>query len=355
MAAVETPGNGPPFTGWPTLLSPAAFGNFPTVIDRLAASPNPDTCTAQTIARMSQVIHSSLSSPVVRSAVRSATRHLAQASPQQKAEAIFWWVKTHIEFEQDETILRARLGIYTPEELLITPARLLTMDRPSGDCDDFVMLTCAMLLVAGVACDVVTVPNPAEDPWYWGHIFTEAVYADGSSQALDTSHGQYPGQEVSQNPTRRKAWPLFASTGLHGFQGLGQTDPSTDASTTDLSTLFASIDPFAGLNESDTAGVWTIAGGATPIVSSSGAINWNAIIPGLFSAAEKIGIQQTVPAGQIQVTGPGGTSTVEQLPAGVTTGFSIPGITGTLDSSSLIWLLLLGGGAVILFSALGHK
>jgi len=352
MAAVETVDLRLPFAGKPTTLSPAAFGNFPTVIDRLAASPYPDICTAQTIARMAQVIHSSVSSPVVRSAVHSATRHLAQASPQQKAEAIFWWVKTHVEFEQDETILRARLGIFTPEELLIAPSRLLTMDRPSGDCDDFVMLMCSMLLAAGVACEPVTIADTwQEDPHIWSHVYLEAVYADGTRESLDASHGAYPGWEVPADRVfRRQTWPLFASTGLHGFSGLGQ-DPLTDL----LASISDSTGGLVDLTPTDVLlGTGPGAIDTSTLSTVSSGINWNAILPGLFQAAEKIGIQQTVPAGQIQVTGPGGTSTVEQLPAGVTTGFSFPGIPGTIDSS-MVWLIALGLGGILLFSALGHK
>lgn len=341
------------------MLPSPSFGNYPTAIDHLRASPNPDHATAQTIRRMAQIIQSSLSSPIVRAAAHQATRHLpATAGPRQRAEAIWWWVKTHVVFVQDEAILRSRLGIFTPEELLIAPSRLLTMDTPSGDCDDFTMLVCSMLLVSGIACEPVTIADAwSPEPGEWTHVYPVAFFSDGTAMAMDASHGEFPGWEVpAARISRYQRWPLFASTGLHGFRGphrgLGQADD-----TVDLSSLFSSftddtsaINAYIGADPIDPA--------TSSTVSSS--LNWNNIIPNLFSSIEKIAIQQTVPAGQYQQTTAAGTVVYQTPTSGPAAGI-MPSILGTnlgintASLSSLLPLLGIGLVALLVFGAMEHK
>jgi len=104
---------------------------------------------------------------------------------------------------------------------------LLGMSSPAGDCDDFSMLTGAMLLAAGIpSVEVFTVAADGIDPNRWSHVYLVAHLGAGGSEPLvmDCSHGQWFGWEapailqpakVGGRFTDHRATPATATNGNH--------------------------------------------------------------------------------------------------------------------------------------------
>lgn len=199
-----------------------AFGPLPTSVDRRDVHnlDNDDT-TAATIAQMKEYVEAGARSRLVIEASADALRDLPDLAPASDvAFAIFQWIKSHITFVTDEEICQAAgVGdvVCGESEWLIQPERLLSMPSPRGDCDDFSMLTCAMLLAAGVDCEFTTVAADKVDPQRFSHVYAVALLPDGRL-AMDTSHGAYPGWEVGA-VTRRQGWGGLGSARphLHGL------------------------------------------------------------------------------------------------------------------------------------------
>ncbi len=206
-----------------------SFGQIPTVVHRVRADADPDVSTFQTIERMTRIIRKSLSTPILVAAARELAASVpARSSSHQIADAVFRWVKAHVRFVSDEATLVSGLGLAPDNELLIEPDRLLTMPEPAGDCDDFTMLTCALLALYGVPWELVTVAADPMEPGRYSHVYCRAVLEDGRRLALDTSHGEYPGWETA-HIYRRQAWTesglpvpetpmtIRVNKGLHGL------------------------------------------------------------------------------------------------------------------------------------------
>jgi transglutaminase-like putative cysteine protease len=175
-------------------------------IERFPASPDSDRSTAQTVAKMAAHIRRAVEDPAIERATADALgSELANAPGWHKARAIFDWVKRHITFETDERLLQELLGADPDSELLIRPEMLLRFRR--GDCDDFAMLTCAMLLRAGVPCGLVTIAADGQEPHRFSHVYAQALLDGVARMAMDTSHGPYAGWEAPR-PFRRQEWPV---------------------------------------------------------------------------------------------------------------------------------------------------
>jgi transglutaminase-like putative cysteine protease len=184
------------------LLPPSKFfGSLPTNITRTPASADPDTAVAQTVVLMNGAIERAVESPIIQ---RCAAR--PGSSPAIAAEHAFWFAKSHVKFVNDDKLLRIALGIGTPEEFLIEPARLITMPRPRGDCDDFTMLVCSLLACSGIPYQIETVAADPRVPGIYSHVYCSAILSE--RVPLDASHGPYPGWEVpAGRVTRRQIWP----------------------------------------------------------------------------------------------------------------------------------------------------
>jgi len=156
-----------------------------------AARPDDDElATAQTIAEMSRLIREDSRSRPVR---ELALRITAGAVDDQDLIArLFYWVKGHIRFRDDsETAALGNLPEPAWAEVLIRPLDLLAMPQPTGDCDDFAMLTAALLRALGVDASLVTIATV--DPQLYSHVYVIATLRDGGRINLDTSHGPEPG------------------------------------------------------------------------------------------------------------------------------------------------------------------
>jgi transglutaminase-like putative cysteine protease len=151
-----------------------------------------EQATARTISLMWQVARQSAQHPLIQQATAQATA--GARSARQRAEQIFWWVKRHVRFTEDEEHAHA-LGLAPDTELIIWPADLLTMARPAGDCDDHATLVASMLMAAGIEPEFVTIAADPERPDTYSHVYARAR-VDGATIALDTSHGAHPGWEA---------------------------------------------------------------------------------------------------------------------------------------------------------------
>jgi Transglutaminase-like superfamily len=219
----------------------AYISEFPgqSLVSRYQASDDPDTGTAQTVDRMRAAAEKDcVSEPVMRAT--SMALLFGDASEAGRVRAIHDWISTQIKFRQDDPVCSMILGFDEELDMLIHPARLLTMQRPSGDCDDFTMLTCAMLLCADIPCEIVTIKADPRDPNRYSHVYAQAITLEGiipMDCSQSAQHGYPVGWQPEAGVTERTPWgimqPPQMGTGLHGYVGLGQSG-EVDVEGTDL-------------------------------------------------------------------------------------------------------------------------
>lgn len=201
----------------------------PVVVGRQRASGHSYSDTMATLGRMALLIRLGAEHPAVRAAALAAVP--AGADRREKAAAIHQWVRARVRFVQDETLVAAAaalsgLDLAPDAELLIAPWELLRMSPAQGDCDDFTMLTGAMLRALGVPIELVIVAANPNRRTEYSHVYLYAVLEDGGRLAVDASHGPAVGWEAPR-VYRRESWPVldvplrFRSTGLNGLNGLG--------------------------------------------------------------------------------------------------------------------------------------
>lgn len=279
-----------------------------------------DRSVGDTVALMGRHVVTSSSSPQVQAACRQAG---IQAGMRQGeiVQRVFSFIKSKVRFVEDETQLAQIFQEPNSKELLITPPVLLSMRAPQGDCDDFSMLCCSMLRASGVGCSFVTVAADRAMPDQFTHVYCVA-YPEGKQIWMDCSHGKVAGWETPKQ-TRKQIWPIWSwgEQKMNIFSGLGDCgDQGTDCNYP----------------------------GSAP-VSSGGGIDWNNIIPGIFTASEKLILQTTQQPGY-QTVGPNGSTSYVLAPGQSASGIlNIPG-TSAIGSSSTVVYLALGLGALLLFS-----
>ena len=190
--------------------------------------------TEQTVRKMCEHVRASLSDPIVQSV---AARSRKLASPADKLSSIWMWVKSHVKFVHDDTLIRQLFNEGDHFELLISPPVLLRMDHPRGDCDDFTMLVTALATLAGFDCGIVTLACDRRRPGEYSHVYGCAALP-GVLVPLDCSHGKHPGWEVPRRDVQRKTiWdlngrivsdeqgPAAADAARSGDTGLGAVPP----------------------------------------------------------------------------------------------------------------------------------
>jgi hypothetical protein len=190
-------------------------GASPIVLERDHTAQGVNTpskvVTAQTVKKMAEHIRNALADPLLNSIVRSLSvrpnESLRSAADQLVA---FWtWVKHHIRFVHDDTLILGLLNERDHFELLISPPVLLRMRQPQGDCDDFTMLLLAMCAIAGFPVRIVTMACDRNRPGEYSHVSGEAQLPDGTWCPMDASHGTHPGWEVPAfDIQRRTSWDL---------------------------------------------------------------------------------------------------------------------------------------------------
>ena len=310
----------------------------PSVVTRYNASEDPDTGTAETVDLMERAAIEDSISPQVWSATRQALAGQVKTKVD-TCRAIYSWIASRIHFRSDDPVLKSLLGLDNELDLLIRPARLLTMQRPAEDCDGFTMLACSMLLCAGVPCEIVTIKADPEDPGRFSHVYCQAILQDGPlpmdcSQAAQ--HG-YPIGWEAPDYIERKTWGILKpqEKGMHGYAGLGQGCSDNDpACTSDFGIPGVGGSPGIDLGTNPAA---TPAAGAP--------FNWNAIAQILTQGGVNIAKMASTPVGYVQY--PNGTV------ANYGAGAAPLNLGASLGSVSP--LILLGGGALLLFMIAGRK
>ena len=187
------------------------FWGLPIRLDVRPTDPlNSDISTVDAIHQMIAIAKSSATTPLINSVVDTCLRSLSNnPSKRELARAIWWFVKQHITFCQDEEILAKVLGYEKDpnQELLIPPVTLLNMPTPMGDCDDYSMLVASLLVCAKIPCWFVTIAVDDMEPWRFSHVYVKCWLDDeGKFMVMDCSHGIVPGWETSRQQFRRMEW-----------------------------------------------------------------------------------------------------------------------------------------------------
>lgn len=200
----------------------------PSVVTRRNASEDPDQATAETVSCMRRAAIEDSNSPQVWGATRQAVAN--SSGREQVCRAIYQWIASQVQFRQDDPILAHVFGLDDELDLLIRPARLLTMRRPAEDCDGFTMLACAMLLCAEVPCEIVTIKADPQDPSRFTHVYCQAILEDGRGLVMDCSQGAqhgYPCGWEAPEYFDRRTWGVMNPTARKKYMhGLGESDDS---------------------------------------------------------------------------------------------------------------------------------
>lgn len=324
---------------------------------------NNDNSVRDTIALMSGHASNASNSWQVKQALDNAGANDPRLSEEECIQRIFDFIHSNVRFVEDPTQLANMFQQPGNKELLITPQVLISMDNPMGDCDDFSMLSCAMLMAKGIRCDFVTIAANRSQPSEFSHVYCQVTAKDGTVIPFDSSHGGYPGWETG-SIYRKQVWPvlnwkgkglgamtvgqqtkrtpgkIWASQFHQGLMGLALGDEGDTGNSGDITVgqaIASGIDTGVDPGYSPTSG-------SIPILSTSNPsqVNWNNILPGLFQAVDKIAIQTTQPAGiSSQTCNAAGvcSSTQTVLPTGASS-LAIPGLTSSSLGSMLPLLLI---------------
>lgn len=160
----------------------------------LRPTDDDNQATAHTIRRMSQYVIEDATEEIVRRAAHEAIRRYPDRDP---LEAVFEWVRRRLALVDDADLARHLRGVpdAANAEILIRPADILRMPQPQGDCDDYAMLTAAMLRALGVPASFRTVAADGPDSDHFSHVYPVAHWG-GKEVAIDASHGPRVGWEV---------------------------------------------------------------------------------------------------------------------------------------------------------------
>ena len=158
--------------------------------------------TKQTVDKMCEHIRNAQSDPMLQAVAQRVTA--TAQTPQQKLSAVWLWVKHHIKFLHDDVLTRVLFNEGDHFELLISPPVMLRMKAPSGDCDDFTMLACALACALGFDWGIVTVACDRKRPGEYSHVYGCAWVPDGTMFPLDCSHARAPGSEIPAQDIQRK-------------------------------------------------------------------------------------------------------------------------------------------------------
>lgn len=104
------------------------------------------------------------------------------------------WITEHVRLVEDERLVQQGVD---GRELLISPEVLLSMPEPQGDCDDFSMLTAAVLKLWGYEVRFVTSAADVTQPNMYSHVWVRVrLKMSGEWLDMDCSHGPWLGWNV---------------------------------------------------------------------------------------------------------------------------------------------------------------
>lgn len=295
---------------------------------------DPDSSVAATVRKMTEYAVEDSRSPGVERAVLAALP-VGQVRPVEILENFHQWIRRRVRFEEDDDTA-AGAGFGSGNEVLIRPVDLLSMSKPSEDCDGFSMLVASMVLAAGrllhlpFRVSFVTVAANPERPREFSHVYCY-VGLGGRLIAFDASHGPYLGWEINDRFHKRAVWPvgefMFARTrGRIGRLGQDSTVTLDPSVMTDTGIIQEPIYPIA----------------SAPAPSTS----FSSVLPTLVTGGLDILRNVTLPSGAYEQVGPGGTTIARQVPGAV----PMPGVS--LATGGGFGSLLLIGGVGLLAVAL---
>lgn len=124
-------------------------------------------------------------------------------SNDEKIAAIYDWMLRNVSYVNDP---------YFNELIHRVDALIQELERKgyiAGDCDDFTILACSLLLSVGVPCRarMIKTRHPVTQQWNWAHIYPMAMLDNGQWIALDaTEKDRFMGWEPpeGQEPSLRK-------------------------------------------------------------------------------------------------------------------------------------------------------
>lgn len=332
------------------------------------ASSDPYQATAQTVRYMCSLINRSTDPDIITRAWQDAAQRFGGITGGSKARCAWWYAKTLLTFVHHQQLLQAWLGKADELQLLIEPAAVLKMADPKGDCAVYTTLICALLTVAGVGWEIVTVAVDPHQPDIFSHVYPRAILADGQRLPLDASHGKFAGWEVpAERVTRKQIWDQAGNAiedqdsgyrGLHGVNMRGLGCPCRaglgDDVVVDTSGIYTDVTggnydfTGAGSGWSDTSGSgsgsgWTSSSGSGSSSSAANTLSnlasqWTTIAGKILAPTTTY----TSSTGATLTTPASSTSDAASLVSGASSLLS----SATGSSSSL--LLYLGIGAVAL-------
>jgi hypothetical protein len=318
--------------------------------------PHGDAGTAVTIQQMWKLIDQGKKSPLVREvAVRIVQEaHVPALNYVGEARAIFHWVLQHIRFTRD---IRARETLHSADEILRLSA---------GDCDDCTVLVLALaqsLGAEGRITTISTLPPDENGPAEYTHVYP-SVFAGGRWIALDCAREHPAFGKEPRYYTRLQDWedPSEDTPGaeyLNFYVGRNLTmgTPASRGIQGLRGRRMGSLRSWQAGPQmtSRPEATWYSAKprNNTPSGMSRLAQDWTSLLPSLIStgassATELIAASKGAPT----AAGPSGVST-GAAPSAYGYPFAqgyAAGSSSSLFSSPMIWVLLLGGAAVLMIS-----
>lgn len=207
---------------------------FPIATRVLREQTNPAdsvASTARTVAWMGQLSRDAARDPMIQGVAAEIRRRAPGGSVRDLCAGVWEFVKRRVRFVQDDAAIRRLFNESGQLELLIHPVVLLSMAVPAGDCDDFTMLGCALLLALGLDPTIVCLCCDSAAPGRFSHVFLE-VSDGGRRWPVDASHGRYFGWEVPEvDVYRRQGWncngrKLYDVSNMRGLGGVGASHGS---------------------------------------------------------------------------------------------------------------------------------
>lgn len=156
------------------LLQPANSSAYPNANSQIIPLPDGDAGTGVTVEHMIALVESGKKDQAVIRTAGQIVRTVPQFNRVAEATAVFQWARRNIRFTSDVK------GV----ETLRAPAE--TIAAGVGDCDDYVILICALLGAIGHSMRIVTVASDPRDPSVFTHVFPED-YIRGNWLALDAA------------------------------------------------------------------------------------------------------------------------------------------------------------------------
>ena len=168
------------------LLQPANSSAYPNAHSQIIPLPDGDAGTGVTVEHMIALVESGKKDQAVIRTAGQIVRSVPQFNRVAEATAVFQWARRNIRFTSDVK------GV----ETLRAPAE--TIAAGVGDCDDYVILICALLGAIGHSMRIVTVASDPRDPSVFTHVFPED-YIRGNWLALDAARRN---PSIGKRPSR---------------------------------------------------------------------------------------------------------------------------------------------------------